>query len=168
VPFIGNVAISPVSETVTKVSGEKQTNCPLIRSLYRAWAFSKISSRLSIRIRKEDASFRGQLPESWKETLGTWFFELLPAGSICGAPKPKTLDIIREAEKELHAGGHRGFYSGVCGVFDGQTLNSGVMIRFIEQTARGPVFKSGGGITHLSDVCKEYDEVYQKVYVPLG
>lgn len=127
------------------------------------------------RIRKEDASeilqmsseIRGQLPESWKETLGTWFFELLPAGSICGAPKPKTLDIIREAEKELHAGGHRGFYSGVCGVFDGQTLNSGVMIRFIEQTARGPVFKSGGGITHLSDVCKEYDEVYQKVYVPV-
>ena len=127
-------------------------------------------------IRREDGSgilqmsseIRGQLPENWKEALGTWFFELLPAGSICGAPKPRTLEIIQEAEKTLHKDGNRGFYSGVCGVFDGKTLNSAVMIRFIEQTPEGMIFKSGGGITHLSDVYKEYEEVYQKVYVPVG
>ncbi|MBX2954246.1 MAG: aminodeoxychorismate synthase component I [Leadbetterella sp.] len=127
------------------------------------------------RIRRQDGSeilqmsseIRGQLPGNWKETLGTWFFELLPAGSICGAPKPKTLDIIKKAEKTLHAGGERGFYSGVCGVFDGRTLTSAVMIRFIEQTSEGFDFKSGGGITHLSEVQKEYDEIYEKVYVPV-
>lgn len=127
------------------------------------------------RIRKEDGSeilqmsseIRGQLPPDWKETLGTWFFELLPAGSICGAPKPKTLEIIQEAEKTLHSGGNRGFYSGVCGIFDGKTLNSAVMIRFIEQTPEGFIFKSGGGITHLSEAEKEYEEIYQKVYLPV-
>ncbi|WP_367916138.1 aminodeoxychorismate synthase component I [Leadbetterella sp. DM7] len=114
------------------------------------------------------SEIRGQLPGNWKETLGTWFFELLPAGSICGAPRHKTLEIIKEAEKTLHPNGYRGFYSGVCGVFDGKTLNSAVMIRFIEQTPRGPVFRSGGGITHLSEAEKEYGEIYQKIYVPLG
>lgn len=128
------------------------------------------------RIRKEDGSeilqmsseIRGQLPESWKETLGTWFFKLLPAGSICGAPRPRTLQIIQETEKNLHEGGSRGFYSGVCGIFDGNILKSAVMIRFIEQTGTGSfIFKSGGGITHLSEVQKEYNEIYQKVYVPV-
>ena len=127
------------------------------------------------RIRKADDSgilqmsseIRGQLPSDWKETLGDWFFRLLPAGSICGAPKPRTLQIIQEAEKKLHEGGGRGFYSGVCGVFDGKSLTSAVMIRFIEQVENGKfVFKSGGGITHLSDARKEYEEIYQKIYVP--
>ncbi len=144
---------------------------------------SKVAGRVRVerfqyidRIRREDASgilqmsseIRGQLPENWKETLGTWFFELLPAGSICGAPKIKTLEIIARAEEKLHEDGNRGFYSGVCGIFDGKTLTSAVMIRFIEQTDEGLIFKSGGGITHLSDVHKEYEEVYQKLYVPVG
>lgn len=128
------------------------------------------------RIKKEDGTeilqmsseIRGQLQENWKDTLGSWFFELLPAGSICGAPKAKTLEIINEAEKNLHQNGNRGFYTGVLGVFDGKTLTSAVMIRFIEKTETGPIFKSGGGITHLSDAQKEYEEIYQKLYVPVG
>lgn len=144
---------------------------------------SKVADRVRVerfqyidRIRREDGSeilqmsseIRGLLPENWKETLGTWFFELLPAGSICGAPKVKTLEVISRAEEKLHEEGNRGFYSGVCGIFDGKTLNSAVMIRFIEQTPGGMIFKSGGGITHLSEAQKEYDEIYQKVYVPVG
>ncbi len=129
------------------------------------------------RIRKENgdeilqmsSEIRGQLPENWKETLGSWLFELLPAGSICGAPKVKTLEIIREAEKTLHKDGDRGFYSGVCGIFDGDTLKSAVMIRFIEQAGSGNfVFKTGGGITHLSEAQKEYRELYHKIYIPAG
>jgi para-aminobenzoate synthetase component 1 len=52
------------------------------------------------------------------------------------------------------------------GKFDGESFNSGVMIRFIEKQSESLVFKSGGGITVFSDVKKEYDELIQKVYLP--
>jgi len=42
-----------------------------------------------------------------------------------------------------------------------------VMIRFIEQNGERLVFKSGGGITAQSDMSKEYEELIQKVYVPI-
>ena len=41
------------------------------------------------------------------------------------------------------------------------------MIRFIEQTSNGLVFKSGGGITSNSIAEKEYQEMIQKIYVPI-
>lgn len=104
----------------------------------------------------------GRLPEDYLSRLGEIVFQLLPAGSISGAPKPKTLDIIRRAE-----GYERGFYTGVCGYFDGDRLDSAVMIRFIEQTEGGLVYKSGGGITFRSVMDDEYRELIQKIYVPL-
>jgi len=94
--------------------------------------------------------------------LGDIIFALLPAGSISGAPKTKTLEIIQLAE-----GYERGFYAGVCGYFDGKNLDSGVMIRYLEQESDGLTFKSGGGITAQSDLVKEYEELIQKVYVPV-
>jgi para-aminobenzoate synthetase component 1 len=42
------------------------------------------------------------------------------------------------------------------------------MIRFIEQTATGLRYRSGGGITHLSDPEDEYREMVQKVYLPFS
>jgi len=104
----------------------------------------------------------GLLPENFHERLGDILFALLPAGSICGAPKTKTLEIIEHAE-----GYERGFYSGICGWFDGKNLDSAVMIRFIEQNGERLIFKSGGGITAQSDLTKEYEELIQKVYVPI-
>ena len=104
----------------------------------------------------------GQLPENYKEKLGDILFALLPAGSICGAPKKKTLEIIERAE-----GYERGFYTGIWGWFDGKNLDSAVIIRFIEQDADKLIFKSGGGITAQSDLTKEYEELIQKVYVPI-
>lgn len=127
------------------------------------------------RVRKEDGSellqvsseVCGELKSNWRENIGTVLFDLLPAGSISGAPKPKTLEIIKEAEKYLFSNGKRGYYTGVFGVFDGKKLNSAVMIRFIEQTKNGLVFKSGGGITSRSEPKKEYDELISKIYVPI-
>ena len=56
-----------------------------------------------------------------------------------GAQK-KTMEIIAEAETY-----ERGFYTGVMGYFDGNSLDSAVMIRFLEQQADGSlIFKSGG------------------------
>ncbi|MEI6554938.1 MAG: aminodeoxychorismate synthase component I [Paludibacter sp.] len=104
----------------------------------------------------------GQLPQNFREKLGNIIFALLPAGSISGAPKKKTLKIIEEVE-----GYKRGFYTGIWGWFDGKDLDSAVMIRYIEQNGNQLIFKSGGGITSQSDLNKEYDELIQKVYVPI-
>jgi len=95
--------------------------------------------------------------------LGNNLFSLLPAGSISGAPKNQTLEIIQSAERH-----ERNFFTGVCGHFDGNTFDSGVMIRFIENTDGKLYFRSGGGITALSDPEKEYQEMIDKVYVPIS
>ncbi|WP_255037263.1 aminodeoxychorismate synthase component I [Lacihabitans soyangensis] len=109
----------------------------------------------------------GQLPHDWRNNIGDWFFELLPAGSISGAPKEKTLEIIKEAERDLHQDDQRKYYTGVFGLFDGEILTSAVMIRFIEKSMDGLVYKSGGGLTSRSDARKEYEELNQKIYVPI-
>ncbi len=105
----------------------------------------------------------GKLPQNFQKSLGTILAKLLPAGSICGAPKLKTLEIIRKVESY-----DRGYYTGIFGVFDGKNLDSCVMIRFIEQDGDQLTFKSGGGITFLSDCQTEYNELIQKVYVPIS
>ncbi|MCB0567973.1 MAG: aminodeoxychorismate synthase component I [Phaeodactylibacter sp.] len=105
----------------------------------------------------------GQLERGYEGRLGDIIFQLLPAGSISGAPKRKTVEIIQAAEGQA-----RGYYTGICGIFDGKQLNSGVMIRFIEQTAEGMVFKSGGGITANSTEEEEYEEMLRKAYLPFA
>lgn len=102
------------------------------------------------------------LPENKTSKLGDIILSLIPAGSISGAPKPKTLRIIENAEMY-----DRGFYTGIFGYFDGKDLDSAVMIRFIEQQNNQLIFKSGGGITSQSEIDKEYKELIQKVYVPV-
>lgn len=103
----------------------------------------------------------GRLPEGYNKTIGDLLFKLLPAGSISGAPKEKTLEIIKSTESH-----DRNFYTGVFGYFDGTNLKSAVMIRFIEEISGEKVFKSGGGITSFSKMESEYMEMIDKVYVP--
>jgi para-aminobenzoate synthetase component 1 len=95
--------------------------------------------------------------------LGDVLNEMLPAGSICGAPKEKTLEIIAESELD-----DRGYYTGVFGVFDGKQFTSAVMIRFIEQVGSDMFYRSGGGITYNSILKDEYDELIDKIYVPIS
>ena len=104
----------------------------------------------------------GKLPVDFRKSLGDILFRLLPAGSICGAPKKKTLEIIREVEDYK-----RGFYTGVFGYYDGLNLDSAVAIRYIEKDREKLIFKSGGGITFMSNWKKEFDEMQKKVYVPV-
>ncbi len=103
------------------------------------------------------------IESSWHSEIGWILKEVLPAGSVTGAPKRKTCEIIREAEKYA-----RGFYTGIMGIYDGNILDSAVMIRFIEKTENGYVYKSGGGITIYSDCRKEYEELKDKIYVPFS
>ncbi len=103
----------------------------------------------------------GTLPDNWKDNAAGMFLKLLPAGSISGAPKPKTLEIIQNLEK-----GNRGYYTGIFGYFDGENFDSAVLIRYIEQQDAQYYYRSGGGITTLSHAENEYNEFIQKIYVP--
>ena len=141
-------------------------------------------------ILQTSSEISGRLPEDYPHHLGEILDAQLPAGSITGAPKDKTMQIIQEAE-----GYDRGFYTGIMGIYDHGELNSAVMIRFIEEETspvdfetdgeknfkakegkasegkepkanRKLYFKAGGGITSKSDCRKEYEEVIQKIYLP--
>ena len=105
----------------------------------------------------------GTLKENYNTRIGEIIFSLLPAGSISGAPKKKTIEIIKDAETYS-----RGFYTGIFGYYDSSGIDSAVMIRFIEKENDKYFYKSGGGITFLSDVKSEYQELIDKVYGPIN
>ena len=104
----------------------------------------------------------GKLLSSFYVDPAGSLLSLLPAGSVSGAPKWTTLNVIRNAERE-----ERGYYTGICGYYDGNTLDSGVMIRYIEQNEDGLFYRSGGGITTQSETFSEYKEAQDKIYVPI-
>jgi len=103
----------------------------------------------------------GHLELDWQERIGEILDKLTPAGSISGTPKRSTLGIIEKTEDY-----ERGFYTGVFGIFGGNSLHSGVMIRFVEKIGDTLTYKSGGGITIDSDLKSEYEELNQKIYLP--
>ncbi len=113
------------------------------------------------RLLQVSSEIAGLLPDHFNGAYGDLLYQLLPAGSVTGAPKPSTLQIIEKAE-----GYERGYYTGVMGCFDGRRFTSAVMIRYIENTGKQLVFKSGGGITFQSDARSEYRELVEKVYLP--
>lgn len=104
----------------------------------------------------------GELEDGYAASLGDIIFSLLPAGSVSGAPKKKTTEIIAAAE-----GISRGYYTGIAGLFDGRSLDSGVLIRFLEKRDDRYFYRSGGGITSFSDPLSEYNEMIDKIYVPV-
>ncbi|MDD5052845.1 MAG: aminodeoxychorismate synthase component I [Sulfuricurvum sp.] len=103
----------------------------------------------------------GTLDRNWKEKAGELLRHLLPAGSISGTPKRKTVEIIKEIEEY-----DRGYFTGVFGYYDGENLYSAVAIRFIERINGNLIYKSGGGITAESDAISEYSEMIDKIYIP--
>ena len=113
-------------------------------------------------ILQTSSEISGRLPDDYRKRLGEIIDTQLPAGSITGAPKKKTVEIIHEAERY-----ERGYYTGIMGIYNNGSLNSAVMIRFVEEDMQGMSFKAGGGITAKSDCRKEYKEVVQKIYLPI-
>ncbi len=103
----------------------------------------------------------GILDNSWQNNIGDILISLLPAGSITGTPKRKTIEILNNIEDY-----NRGYFTGIFGIFDGNSLNSAVLIRFIEKIDNNLFYKSGGGITSDSDIVSEYNEMIDKVYIP--
>lgn len=113
-------------------------------------------------ILQTSSEISGKLPDHYTDHLGDIIFSMLPAGSITGAPKKKTVDIISEAENY-----NRGFYTGIMGICQNGCVDSAVMIRFIDQENGQLYFKAGGGITSKSKWIEEYNEIIQKIYVPI-
>lgn len=103
-----------------------------------------------------------ELPKDFYSYVGEIIYKLLPAGSITGAPKEKTVEIIKDTETY-----DRGYYTGIFGYFDGESFNTAVSIRFIEKEGNKLYYKSGGGITAKSDMESEYEELITKIYVPI-
>ena len=101
----------------------------------------------------------GDMDSNWIENWETIIRKILPAGSVTGTPKRKTVEILKRVENY-----ERGFYTGIFGIVDEKRgfLDSAVIIRYIE---KGGIYKSGGGITLDSDVEKEYKELIDKVYI---
>ncbi len=80
---------------------------------------------------------------------------LFPAGSMTGAPKLRTMEIIEEVED-----GPRGAYAGAFGWISGNgCADLGVVIRSLTTTGNGRyTLGTGGGITVQSDAGDEYAE----------
>ncbi|MDO5017642.1 MAG: aminodeoxychorismate synthase component I [Porphyromonas sp.] len=110
------------------------------------------------------SEIKGALAQGWQGRIGTIIDQLLPAGSILGAPRESTRRLIAEAEGK----DTRGFYCGVFGYFDGEKMDSSVLIRFIREDETGrKYYHSGGGVTVNSTMEQEYREVINKIYLPL-
>ncbi|WP_408959485.1 aminodeoxychorismate synthase, component I [Natrinema sp. 74] len=91
-------------------------------------------------------------------TLSDAIAATFPGGTITGAPKPRTMELIDELEAT-----RRGPYTGSVGIFgfDGRaTLN--IVIRTLVRHADEYHLRVGAGIVHDSDPAREYDETLDK------
>ena len=108
------------------------------------------------------SEIEANLPKNWGKNWLELILKMLPAGSVTGTPKKKTVEIIKRVENY-----NRSYYTGVFGITDENTfLDSAVIIRYIEKNKNEFIYKSGGGITIDSNAKKEYEELINKVYIP--
>ncbi|WP_052189101.1 anthranilate synthase component I family protein [Vibrio nigripulchritudo] len=82
-----------------------------------------------------------------------------PAGTMTGAPKVRSMEVIAELESES-----RGLFSGCVGYIDG--AQSGVFSLTIRTIVGAPglyVFRSAAGVVFDSDALAEWDETGDKI-----
>src|SRR6185312_8581993 len=85
---------------------------------------------------------------------------LFPCGSVTGAPKPRTMSIIKELEEEP-----RGIYTGTIGLLapNGDAdFNVAIRTMAVDAENGAATFGVGGGITWGSTADGEYEEAVLK------
>jgi para-aminobenzoate synthetase/4-amino-4-deoxychorismate lyase len=99
--------------------------------------------------------------EGVASTFGEVFSTLFPCASITGAPKAKTMEIIRELEKKP-----RGIYTGAAGFIapDGAAQFSVAIRTAVIQNGKAE-YGIGGGIVWDSNPEKEYQEALSKAAI---
>jgi para-aminobenzoate synthetase component 1 len=101
-----------------------------------------------------------RLEDKYRSELGSILVRLLPAGSVSGAPKTRTLEI-----HPANRTGKRGYYTECLASLTGKTLKR-CNDPFYERKGSKYFYRSGGGITTQSNGESEYQEAIDKVYVP--
>ncbi|AXC11168.1 Para-aminobenzoate synthase, amidotransferase component [Acidisarcina polymorpha] len=106
------------------------------------------------------STIRGDLQGSVSQCIARCF----PGGSMTGAPKRRTLEIINDIEGEP-----RGVYSGAIGYLSiNGTADLNIVIRTIVIDKDHAEIGVGGAITYLSDPQQEYDEMLLKAIAPFS
>ncbi|HEY0118442.1 MAG TPA: chorismate-binding protein, partial [Cellulomonas sp.] len=97
------------------------------------------------------------------------FRALFPSGSVTGAPKRRTMQIIRDVEA-----GPRGVYCGAVGVVTppgaamATRFNVPIRTLLVDRESGTGSYGAGGGITWDSDADAEYDELLAKARILLS
>lgn len=126
-----------------------ETGSVSVSSLFEVESYQTVHQMIS--------TVTGKLPENL--SIFKIIEALFPPGSMTGAPKKRTMEIIRK-----HESGPRGFYSGISGYVD-YSGNSewSVLIRCLEFNGSEFSAKAGGAITSDSNAEQEYAETITKL-----
>jgi para-aminobenzoate synthetase/4-amino-4-deoxychorismate lyase len=93
-------------------------------------------------------------------TIPEFFQSLFPSGSVTGAPKIRTMEIISELESTP-----RGFYTGSIGFFAPRktaVFNVAIRTLVVDKEAQSAEFGVGSGVVHDSQGTDEYRECLLK------
>ncbi len=97
---------------------------------------------------------------SAKENLANIVKNLFPGGSITGAPKKNTMELIEKIEKFK-----RGFYCGstILCYKNRKTASINIRSAEIDYTQNEVTYGAGGGITLQSQALEEFEETLNKL-----